>query len=161
MTVCFGAVWTHECFILLMKMDHITQSSCEDKSLRWCCFDYHAVSVTIWLHPVCFFMRRKRYQSSCYWACVLAGEQRQNWLAASSSLTLMTDTSRETASGHLLCQTADYLSGHTRPATWQQADVSAVISCCWCDFNTELLKQINTKKQDLLCSFLAPYLHSW
>lgn len=119
MTVCFGAVWTHECFILLMKMDHITQSSCEDKSLRWCCFDYHAVSVTIWLHPACFFMRRKRYQSSCYWACALAGEQRQSRLAAvqsaSSSLTLMTDTSRKTASGHLLCQTADYLSGHT----WQ------------------------------------------
>lgn len=87
---------THACS-LLIKMEHITQSSCEDKSLHLCCFDYpHSVSGH--LPPSCSFsMRRKLYQSSRHWARSPAGEQRQSRLAAiqtaSSSLTLMTDIS--------------------------------------------------------------------
>ena len=88
---------THACSPLI-KMEHITQSSCEDKSLHLCCFDYpHSVSGH--LPPSCSFsMRRKLYQSSRHWARSPAGEQRQSRLAAiqtaSSSLPLMTDISQ-------------------------------------------------------------------
>lgn len=51
----FVCVWTHECVILLIKMDHITQSSCEDKSLRSCCFDYPR-NVSGHLAPSCLFL---------------------------------------------------------------------------------------------------------
>lgn len=169
MTVCFGAVWTHKCFILLMKMDHITQSSCEDKSLRWCCFDYHAVSVTIWLHPACFFYeeetvsvimllsvrpswRAEAEPAGCSTECLIITHS-DDWYLSQNCL-----WSPSLSNGRLSLRA--HLTGRLHDNR-QMSALGHVISCCWCDFNTELLKQINTKNQDLLCSFLAPYLHSW
>lgn len=130
-TMCVCVLCARMHVRLLIKMEHTTQSSCEDKSLHLCSFDYPR-GVSGHLAVCCSFSeRRKLYQSSRHRAHSPAGEQRQRRLAAiqtaSSSPAPMTDIAHRLPPV-LLCVKIHIISQPTpgRPLTWRQEDVSVL-----------------------------------